>query len=118
MEWLDKGAYTYEAEHPPLAPVAVALGPYLADSAPRFTDLFDEGNASSIRLPILANLTAGPSSAICHFLLLACSVIFLWGCAGIPSALDFGQSCCSLASPCFSVTPLWQPRYGPVRPHW
>jgi 4-amino-4-deoxy-L-arabinose transferase-like glycosyltransferase len=29
MEWLDKGAYTYEAQHPPLARVAAALGPYL-----------------------------------------------------------------------------------------
>jgi len=29
MEWLDKGTYTYEAQHPPLARVAAALGPYL-----------------------------------------------------------------------------------------
>ena len=28
MEWLDKGKYTYEAQHPPLARVAAALGPY------------------------------------------------------------------------------------------
>lgn len=30
MEWLDQGIYDYEAQHPPLARVAVALGPYLA----------------------------------------------------------------------------------------
>ena len=30
MEWLDKGTYTYETLHPPLARVAVASGPYLA----------------------------------------------------------------------------------------
>ncbi len=30
MEWLDKGTYTLEPLHPPLARVAVALGPYLA----------------------------------------------------------------------------------------
>jgi Dolichyl-phosphate-mannose-protein mannosyltransferase len=29
MEWLDKGAYTWEPQHPPLARVAGALGPYL-----------------------------------------------------------------------------------------
>jgi Dolichyl-phosphate-mannose-protein mannosyltransferase len=29
MEWLDKGAYTWEAQHPPLARIAAALGPYL-----------------------------------------------------------------------------------------
>jgi Transposase len=30
MEWLDKGEYTYRILHPPLARVAVALGPYLS----------------------------------------------------------------------------------------
>lgn len=29
MEWLDKGAYTWEPQHPPLARVAGAMGPYL-----------------------------------------------------------------------------------------
>jgi hypothetical protein len=29
VEWLEKGIYHYEAQHPPLARVAVALGPYL-----------------------------------------------------------------------------------------
>lgn len=29
MEWLDKGRYTYETQHPPLARVASALGPFL-----------------------------------------------------------------------------------------
>src|SRR3954466_10154195 len=28
MEWLDKGTYTWERQHPPLARVASALGPY------------------------------------------------------------------------------------------
>jgi hypothetical protein len=30
MEWLSRGQYTYEPQHPPLARVAAALGPYLA----------------------------------------------------------------------------------------
>ncbi len=30
MEWLDKGTYHYETQHPPLARVASAVGPYLA----------------------------------------------------------------------------------------
>src|SRR5580698_5519461 len=29
MEWLDKGVYTWEPQHPPLARVAAAIGPYL-----------------------------------------------------------------------------------------
>jgi hypothetical protein len=30
MEWLERGSYTYERQHPPLARIAVALGPYLS----------------------------------------------------------------------------------------
>ncbi len=29
MEWLDRGRYRYEPQHPPLPRVAVAIGPYL-----------------------------------------------------------------------------------------
>src|SRR5664280_2036786 len=29
MEWLEKGVYRWEPQHPPLARVAAALGPYL-----------------------------------------------------------------------------------------
>src|SRR5881275_688786 len=30
MEWLDRGTYTVETQHPPLARVLAALGPFLA----------------------------------------------------------------------------------------
>jgi len=30
MEWLDKGTFTMEPQHPPLPRVMAALGPYLA----------------------------------------------------------------------------------------
>ena len=30
MEWLDKGIYQWEPQHPPLARVAAAIGPYLS----------------------------------------------------------------------------------------
>src|SRR5215469_1057887 len=29
MEWLSRGTYTYEFQHPPLARIVAALGPYL-----------------------------------------------------------------------------------------
>jgi hypothetical protein len=29
MEWLSKGVYQYETQHPPLTRIMVALGPYL-----------------------------------------------------------------------------------------
>ena len=30
LEWLDLGTYTYEAQHPPLVRIAIALGPFLS----------------------------------------------------------------------------------------
>ena len=47
MELIDKGAYTYELQHPPLARVAVALGPYLSGlrSHSIRSSPYDEGNA-------------------------------------------------------------------------
>lgn len=79
MEWLDKGTYSYELQHPPLARVAMAIGPYLnglrSHSMPTATE---EGNAilqshdtyqHNLMLARLGNLP---------FLLLACIVIFLW----------------------------------------
>src|SRR5579872_1235237 len=30
MEWLERGTYNFEAQHPPLARIFTALGPYLA----------------------------------------------------------------------------------------
>jgi len=45
MEWLDKGRFTYEHFHPPLARVMSALGPYLAGlrSVGKAT-MYEEGN--------------------------------------------------------------------------
>jgi hypothetical protein len=46
MEWLDRGSYSYEAIHPPLARIAVALGPYLAGTRSQGNaTIWDEGNA-------------------------------------------------------------------------
>jgi len=94
MEWLDKGVYTYEAQHPPLARVADALGPYLAElrsHSARSANPEDkqpvagvnelgwaEGNAilyadgNYWRNLTLARLGALP------FLVLACAGIVLW----------------------------------------
>ena len=46
MEWLDRGSYSYEVLHPPLARVAMALGPYLAGARLQGNAfVYDEGNA-------------------------------------------------------------------------
>lgn len=79
MEWLDKGRYTYELQHPPLARVAVALGPFLKGirsfSLPKATDegysiLYSFGSYES-------NLAAARSGNL-PFLALACFSTFLW----------------------------------------
>lgn len=46
MEWLDRGSYNYEAMHPPLARVSVALGLYLSGvRSSGLADVWTEGNA-------------------------------------------------------------------------
>jgi hypothetical protein len=46
MELLDRGAFTYEQQHPPLARLAVAIGPYLLGARSHGeTDIADEGLA-------------------------------------------------------------------------
>lgn len=46
MEWLDHGTYTYDPLNPPLARVAVALGPYLAGARSQgYPNVWNEGNA-------------------------------------------------------------------------
>lgn len=79
MEWLDKGVYTYEVQHPPLARIAVALGPWLKGLRSRGQkEATDEGNAilyedgkywENLRLARLGNLP---------YLALAAAVVFLW----------------------------------------
>ncbi|MGD0778484.1 MAG: glycosyltransferase family 39 protein [Candidatus Solibacter sp.] len=46
MQWLDQGVYTYESQHPPLARVAAALGPFLLGRrTTNLPDKYQEGAA-------------------------------------------------------------------------
>lgn len=79
MEWLDKGTYTYERQHPPLARVATAIGPYLMGfRSHSLATATEEGNAILLaggnyqHTLFLARLGTLP------FLILACAVVFLW----------------------------------------
>ena len=46
MEWLSTGEYRYEAQHPPLARIASAIGPYLRGARSLgHRSLYDEGRA-------------------------------------------------------------------------
>ena len=79
MEWLDRGVYRYDEMHPPLARVAVALGPYAdglrSEGKP---GIWIEGNA-------ILNQRGQPERALAlaragtlPFLLVAIVLVFLW----------------------------------------
>lgn len=85
MEWLDKGTYTYEPQHPPLARVAGALGPFLMGirslglasrdpfaRAEEGIDIFYSGHQYE-RTLAMARLGVLP------FFWIACAVVYLWG---------------------------------------
>ena len=79
MEWLDKGSYSYELQHPPLARVAVALGPYLKGLRSfSLPEAKAEGNAI---LYSGGSYWSNLASARCGnllFLVQAGVVVFLW----------------------------------------
>jgi 4-amino-4-deoxy-L-arabinose transferase-like glycosyltransferase len=79
MEWLDKGTYTYELLHPPLARVAVALGPYVRGIRSfSLPDMRDEGNAILYSTGNERSNLASARSGNLPFLALACFSVFLW----------------------------------------
>jgi hypothetical protein len=85
MEYLDKGVYTWEPQHPPLARVSVAVGPYLlglrSQNTPRnsFISKFAEGAAilySGHRYELALSLAR---AGVLPYFWLACLVVYLWG---------------------------------------
>lgn len=87
MEWLQWGTYTCEPQHPPLARVAVALGPFLKGlrlgtrfKAPdqRTRSLYEEGNTILYEEgQYWSNLTWARLGTL-PFLVLLCVVTLLW----------------------------------------
>jgi hypothetical protein len=79
MEWLDKGSYSYELQHPPLARVAVAIGPYLKGL--RSSSLLDgtaEGNAILYSGGNYWSNLAAARAGNLLFLVLGGVIVFLW----------------------------------------
>src|SRR4030095_14273017 len=83
--WLDKGVYEWEAQHPPLARVAVAIGPYLLGIRPQNTQ---RGFAESMLAEGTTMLYTGSSYdltltaarlGIMPFFWIACLVVYNWG---------------------------------------
>ncbi|HEY2844680.1 MAG TPA: glycosyltransferase family 39 protein, partial [Bryobacteraceae bacterium] len=88
MEWLQWGTNTCELQHPPLARIAVALGPFLkglrlaarsnASLNARPLSFYEEGNAILYSEgQYWSNLTWARAGTL-PFLVLLCGVTFLW----------------------------------------
>jgi hypothetical protein len=79
MEWLDKGTYTYEPMHPPLARVMAAVGPYLkgARSLGR-SSVWREGNAILHHKGNYWTNLSLARAGILPFFILGSLIVFLW----------------------------------------
>jgi hypothetical protein len=102
MEWLDRGSYTYERLHPPLARVAVALGPYLDGLRSHGNrGMWREGNAILYaRDTYWRNLTLARLGVLPFFVAVVV-LAFLWG-----RTLDAGNRWIGLAAAAaLSLTP-------------
>lgn len=85
MEWLDKGTYTYETQHPPLARIAAALGPFLLGIRsqgvvqPDTTSVPREGIAILYSGHHYDLTLAAARAGILPFFWIACLVVYWWG---------------------------------------
>jgi len=79
MQYLDLGRYDYGPFHPPLARVAMAIGPYLYGArSQKLPDRWQEGNAvlaSAARYGMTLTLAR---IGILPFFVLACTTVWLW----------------------------------------
>ncbi|MGJ5817968.1 ArnT family glycosyltransferase [Paludibaculum fermentans] len=80
MEWIDQGRYVYEPQHPPLARVAAAIGPYLAGR--RYVGrpgIYQEGAAILYRDNHYDRNLMLARVGILPFFWLGCAVVYWWG---------------------------------------
>ncbi len=86
MEWLDRGTYVLEDQHPPLARVMAALGPYLSgigmqgvwDKNHDLSGVFGEGEAIVQAGDNYDRTLALARLGILPFFWIACVVVYVW----------------------------------------
>jgi hypothetical protein len=106
MEWLDKGVYRWEAQHPPLARVATALGPYLLGIRSQGGVKVDPSSMLREGLAILYHgghydLTLSLARlGVLPFFWIACAVVYGW------AKRDFGPAVAVLAVFLFTFLPI------------
>ena len=85
MEWLDKQVYQWEVQHPPLARVASALGPYLLGirsqgTQPGFEEsMWVEGTSVLYKDNHYDISLTAARAGILPFFWIACLVVYYWG---------------------------------------
>lgn len=78
MEWLDKGTYTYEPQHPPLTRIAVALGPYLDGTRSQGKEsIWAEGNAILYANDYERTLSLARTGNLIFFVLASLAVLII-----------------------------------------
>jgi hypothetical protein len=78
MEWLERGTYLGEPQHPPLARIASALGPFAAGARLTYDDigLAEQGNEILHSGPYTRMLSLARAGILPFFLL---SIVVVWG---------------------------------------
>src|ERR1700741_2947952 len=80
MQYLDLGRYDYGAFHPPLARLAIALGPYLYGArSQKLPDRWHEGNAVLTSARRYGKALTLARLGILPFFVLASTCVWLWG---------------------------------------
>jgi hypothetical protein len=100
MEWLQRGTYTFEPLHPPLARVAIALGPYI--SGLRLTNqngMWEEGDRILLEGSYRHNLALARLGVL-PFFLLATILVWFW------TRSRYGDGPALLATLLFTTTPV------------
>jgi Dolichyl-phosphate-mannose-protein mannosyltransferase len=79
MEWLDRGSYELGPFHPPLARIAMSVGPYLDGARSQgLTDRWKEGNAVLRSARRYARTLTLARIGILPFFVLASTCVWLW----------------------------------------
>jgi hypothetical protein len=79
MQWLDQGRYDYGPFHPPLARIAMSIGPYLYGARSQsLPNRWVEGNAVLNSAPRYGKALTLARIGILPFFILACACVWLW----------------------------------------
>src|SRR5271157_2677216 len=101
MEWLERGTYTFEPLHPPLARVAVAVGPYLSGLRLNgHQNLWMEGNELLLAQGRYLHNLSLARLGVLPFFLLATFLVWYW------ARVRYGNGPALVATILFTTSPV------------